>query len=104
MDPVTDNCPGYFEVIKAPMCLRVVEERLRAGTYAEGGGAEHAAFAADVRLIAANARLYNPPGHWVHAAAVVRRTTGGAAHASLPMPHAALSPWPLSRAGLRGGL
>ena len=48
---------GYFEAITAPMDLRTVLEKLRAGEYNAGG---KEAFAADVRLVWQNCMTYTP--------------------------------------------
>ncbi|KAJ1272840.1 hypothetical protein BS78_06G233100 [Paspalum vaginatum] len=51
----------YHAVIKSPMDLGTVKDRLAAGRYPS-----HDAFAADVRLTFSNALRYNPVGHEVH--------------------------------------
>ncbi|GJN26420.1 hypothetical protein PR202_gb14348 [Eleusine coracana subsp. coracana] len=51
----------YHTVIKSPMDLGTVKEKLAAGRYAS-----HGDFAADVRLTFSNALRYNPVGHEVH--------------------------------------
>jgi hypothetical protein len=48
---------GYYTIIKEPMDLRTVVEKLRAGDYNEGG---HEAFAADARLVFKNCMTYTP--------------------------------------------
>ncbi|KAK3143681.1 hypothetical protein QOZ80_4AG0303520 [Eleusine coracana subsp. coracana] len=51
----------YHTVIKSPMDLGTVKEKLAAGRYAS-----HGDFADDVRLTFSNALRYNPVGHEVH--------------------------------------
>jgi hypothetical protein len=48
---------SYFQIIKQPMDMRTVVEKLRAGEYNSGG---HEAFAADVRLVFKNCMTYTP--------------------------------------------
>jgi len=60
VDPVALNIPDYPEIIKNPMDLSSVEERLDNGEYASIDD-----FAEDLRLIWANAERYNGPQHQV---------------------------------------
>eukprot|EP01046_Picozoa_sp_COSAG06_P029596 COSAG06_NODE_2754_length_6338_cov_31.078859_2_plen_1758_part_00 len=48
--------PDYYRVIRKPMCLRAIKEKLDSGSYSSW-----AQFERDVRLIFSNARQYNPP-------------------------------------------
>jgi bromodomain-containing factor 1 len=64
VDPVALNIPHYFQVIKKPMDLRTMTEKLNRGEY--GNAAE---FEKDMRLILNNCYKFNPPGHTVHNAA-----------------------------------
>ncbi|KAL8952910.1 MAG: hypothetical protein Q9222_001200 [Ikaeria aurantiellina] len=58
VDPVALNIPDYHSVIKKPMDLRTVRQKLEAGQY------EHAKeFEADMKLIFANCLKYNGPDH-----------------------------------------
>ncbi|KAJ3296517.1 hypothetical protein HK104_001524 [Borealophlyctis nickersoniae] len=61
VDPVALGIPQYFDIIKYPMDLGTVREKLDAGEYESA-----AAFADDMRLIFANAVAFNPPDHLVH--------------------------------------
>lgn len=66
VDVVKLNIPDYFQVIKHPMDLGTVKEKLSSGSYVTPSG-----FASDVRLTFANAMTYNPPGNDVHVMADV---------------------------------
>jgi hypothetical protein len=61
VDPVKHGCPTYFDVIKQPMDLGTVTEKLNTGKYLQLDE-----FAADVRLVWDNAMKFNPPEHLVH--------------------------------------
>lgn len=55
MDPVEEEyAPNYYAVIRRPMDLNKMEERLDSGHYRD-----FAAFKADFKLIVNNCRLYN---------------------------------------------
>jgi len=56
VDPVYWEIPDYFEVIKNPMDLGTIKERIDAGYYDEKNVE---AYAADVRLVWSNAMTYN---------------------------------------------
>jgi len=64
VDPVALMIPDYLTVIKQPMDLSTVANKLRTGQY-------HMVkdMIADVRLVFSNAKKYNPPKHPVHVAA-----------------------------------
>ena len=64
VDPVALNIPDYFRIIPEPMDLGTVKSNLQSGAYASP-----AALLADVRLIFANCRLYNPAGSFIVTAA-----------------------------------
>lgn len=65
VDPIRMKIPDYTSVVKNPMDLQTVGERLKARLYKDPGE-----FAADLRLIWDNAQLYNGKTHPVGAAAV----------------------------------
>jgi protein polybromo-1 len=52
--------PNYFDIIRQPMCLSVIKEKLDQSSYKDW-----AAFEKDILLIFANARQYNLPGSQV---------------------------------------
>ena len=64
VDPAKLGLPDYFRIVTKPMDLGTVKSNLSASRYA--GAPE---FAADVRLVFANALAYNPPANPVHKAA-----------------------------------
>ena len=53
VDPQVDNVPNYFDVVKRPMCLRVVKAKLDNSEYMSGSD-----FEADIRLIFQNCYEY----------------------------------------------
>ena len=55
LEPVPAHTRGYALVVSSPMDYGTIEAKLTAGRYADA-----AAFAADVRLVAANALAYSP--------------------------------------------
>ncbi|XP_010420059.1 PREDICTED: transcription factor GTE9 isoform X2 [Camelina sativa] len=61
VDVVKLNIMDYFNVIKHPMDLGTVKNKLTSGTYSCPSE-----FAADVRLTFSNAMTYNPPGNDVY--------------------------------------
>lgn len=61
VDPVALNIPDYHKLIKKPMDLGTVGEKLRGGEYENAKE-----FEADVRLVFANCYKFNPPEHVVH--------------------------------------
>jgi len=63
VDPVALNIPDYHKLIKKPMDLGTVGEKLRGGEYENAKE-----FEADVRLVFANCYKFNPPEHLVHQA------------------------------------
>lgn len=61
VDPVALNIPDYHKVIKKPMDLGTVREKLEKGQYENAKE-----FDADVKLVFKNARTYNPPDNPIH--------------------------------------
>ncbi|KAL7712287.1 Ankyrin repeat protein [Entamoeba marina] len=64
MNPVNeerDGAPRYYEIIKKPICLSEIKNRLRHGKYKNTNE-----FIADVRLIWENSKAYNYVGSPVH--------------------------------------
>uniref|UniRef100_A0A1J3GCW9 Transcription factor GTE9 n=1 Tax=Noccaea caerulescens TaxID=107243 RepID=A0A1J3GCW9_NOCCA len=61
VDVVKLNIMDYLTIIKHPMDLGTVKNKLTSGTYSCPSE-----FAADVRLTFSNAMTYNPPGHDVY--------------------------------------
>ncbi|CAA7031423.1 unnamed protein product [Microthlaspi erraticum] len=61
VDVVKLNIMDYFTIIKHPMDLGTVKNKLASGTYSCPSE-----FSADVRLTFSNAMTYNPPGHDVY--------------------------------------
>uniref|UniRef100_A0A1D1Z9E8 Transcription factor GTE10 n=1 Tax=Anthurium amnicola TaxID=1678845 RepID=A0A1D1Z9E8_9ARAE len=61
VDIVKLNIPDYYTIIKHPMDLGTIKNKLTSGTYAS-----LLDFASDVRLTFTNAKIYNPPGNDVH--------------------------------------
>ncbi|KAL8696790.1 MAG: hypothetical protein Q9224_002619 [Gallowayella concinna] len=64
VDPVALNIPDYHSVIKKPMDLRTVREKLENGQYENAKE-----FEADVKLIFHNCNKYNGPEHPIRATA-----------------------------------
>ncbi|KAK7058614.1 hypothetical protein VNI00_002250 [Paramarasmius palmivorus] len=69
VDPIRDQAPNYFEVIKEPMDLSTMGAKLEAGKYKD-----RFAFQADFKLVVNNARQYNMPGSHVHNEAIAIET------------------------------
>lgn len=61
VDPVALNIPQYFQVIKKPMDLGTVRQKLDGGHYEKAKDFEE-----DVRLIFKNCFKFNPEGDYVH--------------------------------------
>ncbi|KAK1266769.1 Transcription factor GTE10 [Acorus gramineus] len=61
VDVVKLQIPDYFNVIKHPMDLGTIKNKIVSGTYSSPSD-----FLADVRLTFTNAKTYNPPGNDVH--------------------------------------
>lgn len=62
VDPITMDCPNYFNVVKTPMDLGTVQNKLSNGEYETAND-----FEKDVRLVFSNCFLFNPPGNNVNA-------------------------------------
>ncbi|RFU29786.1 hypothetical protein B7463_g6572, partial [Scytalidium lignicola] len=58
VDPVALGIPNYFKVIKTPMDVSKVSEKLQNGHYAKAKD-----FETDIKLIFANCYKFNPPGN-----------------------------------------
>lgn len=63
VDPVALNIPTYFQIIKKPMDLRTVQNKLENNVYEKAKDFEE-----DVRLIFKNCYKFNPEGEWVNTA------------------------------------
>ena len=61
VDPVALNIPTYFQVIKKPMDLSTVRQKLDSGMYEKAKDFEE-----DVRLIFKNCYKFNPEGDYVY--------------------------------------
>ena len=64
VDPVALNIPDYHSVIKKPMDLRTIREKLENGQYENAKE-----FESDIRLMFANCHKYNGPDHPIRAQA-----------------------------------
>jgi len=64
VDPIRLNIPDYFDVIKHPMDMTKIKEKLLSGRYADAKQ-----FTQDIHLMFENARTYNPVGNPIHALA-----------------------------------
>lgn len=64
VDPVKLNIPYYFTVIKNPMDLGTIRDRLSSGYYKEAKEIER-----DIELVFSNAMTFNPKENVVHIAA-----------------------------------
>lgn len=80
VDPVVLNIPNYFSVIKSPMDVSTLSEKLENGHYSsvppgQSSGKSpvsrmlNGPFRKDVELIFDNAMTFNPPDDWIHSAA-----------------------------------
>ncbi|KAH8811825.1 hypothetical protein F5884DRAFT_291950 [Xylogone sp. PMI_703] len=58
VDPVALGIPNYFKVIKTPMDISTVSQKLQNGHYAKAKD-----FESDIKLIFANCYKFNPPGN-----------------------------------------
>lgn len=61
VDPVKLNVPQYFDIIKHPMDLGTIKEKLNSGQYSEPNQVND-----DVRLMFNNCYTFNPPKTFVH--------------------------------------
>ncbi|PVU98872.1 hypothetical protein BB559_001219 [Furculomyces boomerangus] len=55
VDPISDGCPDYFDVIKSPIDLSTIQARIEEGKYAQLSD-----FSADVELMFSNCFKFNP--------------------------------------------
>ncbi|KAJ1971125.1 hypothetical protein H4R35_005450, partial [Dimargaris xerosporica] len=62
VDPVAQGVPHYFDVVKHPMDLSTIEDKLRRSVYHRNEDVK-----ADVELILHNCFIFNPPGTFVYA-------------------------------------
>ncbi|KXN88910.1 Transcription initiation factor TFIID subunit 2, partial [Leucoagaricus sp. SymC.cos] len=69
VDPIRDNAPRYFDIIKEPMDLRTMGAKIEAGMYKD-----RFTFQADFHLMISNAKLYNAAGSYVHNEAIALET------------------------------
>lgn len=60
VDPVALNIPNYFSIIKKPMDLQTMTNKLKNGQYSTAHE-----FKADFEQVITNCRLYNPEGNFV---------------------------------------
>ncbi|XP_070498831.1 bromodomain testis-specific protein-like [Chironomus tepperi] len=58
VDPIAYQCPDYYDIIKNPMDLNTMQEKMERGDYKTPED-----FAADIRLIIDNTLTYNGPDH-----------------------------------------
>lgn len=61
VDPIALNIPEYYHVIKEPMDLKTVSDKLNEGAYNDFNE-----FNSDILKIFNNAMVFNPPEHFVH--------------------------------------
>jgi E1A/CREB-binding protein len=66
VDPVRLACPTYYDVISNPMDLGTIKQNLIALSYACSDEVIR-----DIKLVFENAMKFNPPGHFVHEAAML---------------------------------
>lgn len=64
VDPIKLGLKDYFNIVKEPMDLGTVKNKLYTNVYHS-----HVEVARDIRLVFRNACLYNPPSHPIHEAA-----------------------------------
>ena len=81
VDPVALGIPTYFNVIKNPMDLSTLEDKLKRGDYAS-----LEAFNSDFNLIVQNAVTFNGPEHFITAHARKMEATFERGMANLPGP------------------
>ena len=57
VDPITMDCPNYFDIIKNPMDLGTIQNKLHNGEYETAND-----FEKDIRLMFSNCFIFNPEG------------------------------------------
>ena len=77
VDPVALNCPDYFDIIKQPMDLSTIENKLKNGLYTEPRE-----YCEDMRLMFRNAFTYNNEKSRVHRC--TKAVSHSASKASIP--------------------
>lgn len=84
VDPVALNIPTYFDIIKNPMDITTVSEKLENGEYSKVPSNKavgrsttsrmlNGPFKDDIILIFDNATTFNPPDDWIHQTALAMR-------------------------------
>ncbi|TID31314.1 hypothetical protein CANINC_000102 [Pichia inconspicua] len=61
VDPIAMECPNYFDIVKEPMDLSTIQNKLSNGDYEKASDFEH-----DIRLVFNNCFLFNPPTNAIH--------------------------------------
>ncbi|KAI5799988.1 Bromodomain-containing protein [Geopyxis carbonaria] len=61
VDPVALNIPDYFKIVKKPMDLSTIQEKLKTNSYEDSNEFEE-----DIRLMFNNCYKFNPQGQAVH--------------------------------------
>ena len=81
VDPIALNVPTYPQIVKNPMDISTLSEKLENGNYSRIPSGQtvgktpiarmlNGPFRKDVELIFDNAALFNPPDDWIHQAAL----------------------------------
>jgi hypothetical protein len=81
VDPIALGVPNYLEVVKQPMDVSTVLQKLQEGSYSNPRPVHRnpvvcmlrGPFRDDVSLIFDNAMLFNPPDDWIYQAAMVMK-------------------------------
>jgi len=84
VDPVALNIPTYFDIIKEPMDITTLSEKLDKGEYSKISSSKsvgrsaasrmlNGPFKDDILLIFDNATTFNPPDDWIHQTANTMR-------------------------------
>jgi hypothetical protein len=71
VDPIPDGCPDYLSIIKEPMDIGTILDKLKMGSYASPAQWEQ-----DLMLVWSNAMTYNPRGSvfWLIAAKLQKKS------------------------------
>ncbi|KAK7465277.1 hypothetical protein VKT23_005256 [Stygiomarasmius scandens] len=69
VDPIRDQAPNYFDIIKKPMDLSTMSAKIEMGIYKH-----RSEFQADFRLMIENCKTYNSAGTYVHNEAIAFET------------------------------